>query len=268
MINKYSTSGEQSPIMKDCNITVYNQLKFETVIARKNELYIPLIEESFMLTEKCKSRDLFYRLEISFIKEILQKQYKYRVDDELLSKLNEIDSLVNSFNKIDVINICGNIVIDLFTKGFIQMYGDIIEGEAPIYYDGEIVDYETVYPEEYENIRMIAYDKSLVMGVLQQSDDYVVYEDELYNRSLVTMFEFALADRNKRYSSSRKPITDWTGAPEYYIASLCNLDEEYSKNKEIITKRNFLKDISDLCKDVSSLLDQKLKDIFERYEKE
>lgn len=105
MINKYSTSGEQSPIMKDCNITVYNQQKFETVIARKNELYIPLIEEIFVLTDKCKRGDLFSRLEISFIKEILQKQYKYRLDNELLSKLNEIDSLVNSFNKIDVINI-------------------------------------------------------------------------------------------------------------------------------------------------------------------
>ena len=115
---------------------------------------------------------------------------------------------------------------------------------------------------------MIAYDKSLVMGVVQQSDDYVVYEDELYNSSLVTMFEFALADRNKRYSSIRNTIIDWTGAPEYYIASLCNFDEEYSKNEEIITKRDFLNDISNLCKEVSYLLDQKLKDIFERYEKE
>lgn len=268
MTNKYSTSGDRSPIMENCNITVYNQLKFETVIARKNELYIPLIEESFKLIDKCKSGDLFSRLEISFMKEILQKQYKYRVDDILLSKLNYIDSLVNSFNKIDLINICGNIVVDLFTKGFIQLYGDIIDGEAPIYYDGEIVHYETVFPEEYENIRMIAYDKRLVMGVVQQSDDYVIYEDEFYNRSLVTMFEFALADRNKRYSSSRTPIIDWAGAPEYYIASLCNFDEEYSKNKEIIKKRDILKDISVLCKDISSLIDQKLKDIFERYEKE
>ncbi|AHM67200.1 hypothetical protein LK13_05005 [Paenibacillus polymyxa] len=268
MINNYSTTGELSPIMKDCNITVYNQLKFETVIARKNELYIPLIEESFKLIGKCKSGDLFSELEISFMKEIVQKQYKYRVDDELLLKLNDIDNLVNSFNKIDVINICGNIIVDLFTKGFIRLYGDIIEGEAPIYYDGEIVDYETVYPEEYENIKMIAYDKSLVMDAVQQRDDYIVYENEIYNRSLVTMFEFALADRNKRYSSSRIPVIDWAGAPEYYIASLCNLDEEYSKNKEMIKKRDCLKDISDLCKDVASLLDQKLKDIFERYEKE
>ncbi|MNP83130.1 hypothetical protein D3C76_1819860 [compost metagenome] len=77
-----------------------------------------------------------------------------------------------------------------------------------------------------------------------------------------------MADRNKRYSSSRTPIIDWAGAPEYYIASLCNFDEEYSKNKEIIKKRDILKDISVLCKDISSLIDQKLKDIFERYEKE
>ncbi|WP_379139116.1 hypothetical protein [Paenibacillus sp. sgz500958] len=268
MINKYSTSGEQSPILKDCNITIFNQMKYESVIARKNELYIPLIEECFKIIDDCKSGDLFSRLNNSFMKEILQKQYKYRLDDELLNKLNELDSQINSFNRIDSINIAGNIIVNSFTKGFIELYGEIIDGEAPIYYDGYIVDYETVYPEEYENIRMVAYNRDFVLGVIQNPDDYIAYEDEIYNRSLVTIFEFALADRNKKYSPKRSPIIDWTGAPEYYIASSCNCDEEYQNNKDIINKKNILNDISAICKDLSSLIDQKLKDIFERYEKE
>lgn len=107
---------------------------------------------------------------------------------------------------------------------------------------------------------MIAYDKSLVMDIVQQSDDYVVYEDDLYNRSLVTMFEFALADRNKRYSSSRTPIIDWEGAPEYYIASLCNFDEEYSKYRD-----DFCEDACGIIRDMINTKKEMLSNIDEAY---
>lgn len=268
MANKNITGGEHSPIFNNCNISIFNQVKYESVMRSKNELYIPLYEELLEINKTCESNDMLSRFYYPFIKEVIQKQYKYRLEDSLLSRILEIDSKIQAFNKIDTIRISGNIITNIFTKGFIELYGDIIDGEAPIYYEDEIVDYEPVYPEEYENIRMIAYDSEFVKNIIERKDDYVEFDYDLYNKSLVTMFEFALADRNKKYSPSRKIINNWKDAPEYYIASISDFYEQFNLNENIIKKRNIMNDVANLSNSLLSDIDNILKTIFERYEKE
>ncbi|QOS77639.1 hypothetical protein JNUCC31_23135 [Paenibacillus sp. JNUCC31] len=268
MRNKLETSGDHSPILNDCNITMYNQMKYDSVMARKNEIYIPIIEELISIDQNIFKAKFSNRIDNKFIKEVISRQYKYRVEDALLNKLIKIDGFISEFNKIDIENISGHIIVEMFTKGFIELYGDINDGEVPIYYEGYIIDYDTVYPEEYENIELIAFNSELLKGIIQDADDYIEYENELYNRSLINMFEFALAARNKKYSPKRIPIIDWDGIPEYYIASQSDFNELYNTHSSIIAKRSFKQKINDLCKELANDVDRILKEIFIKYEKE
>lgn len=241
-------------------------LNVNVVMAIKNNLYIPLIEELKILESVCRENDLFKKIKIDFILEIIEKQHNHRIPNNFLCELVELKNLVELFNVPNIYNVSGDIIIKFFIKGFENLYGQIIEGEIPIYYDDELIYYEKVYPEEYELIKLIAYDEKLISGALKEQDDFCEYDGELYNRSLITMFEFALADRNKKYSSKRISNGEMNLPPEYYIASYEDFIDLFYQDKRIKEKQNTLKSIISLNKKLIDLVDRKLLDIFEKYE--
>ncbi|POR27185.1 hypothetical protein [Paenibacillus polymyxa] len=242
-------------------------IHISTIMTRKKDLYIPLIEDVIKLIEKCKRSDLFSKLNDTFIQEVIQKQYKYRLDEQILVFLKEIDNKIKLFNQIDAIYVAKNLILNLFHKGFKELYGDIIDGEIPIYFEGELVDYEDVYPEEYDNIRRISSNDDLVKKAICGEYEYVEFNGELYNPTLVKMFEFALAERNKFHSVQRVPIVAWKGPPEFYIASIGNFYSMYSDDEDIKNKKNILKEIISRAENMENTLDQILKEIFEKFEK-
>ncbi|MDO3411843.1 hypothetical protein QWJ34_18925 [Saccharibacillus sp. CPCC 101409] len=268
MTNKNRTSGDNSPILNECEITIYHQIQYQSVIGRKNEIYIPIMEELISIATDISKGKYVNHISDEFINEVISKQYKYRVEEELLNKLMEIDDIIYKFNKIDIKDVSGRIIMRIFNSGFEELYGEIIDGEIPIY-DGEyIVDYDVVYPEEYENIKIIAFDEELLNKVRYAEGDYIEYENEYYSKALITMFEFALADRNKHYSPQRSPIIEWKGKPEYFIASHSNFYELYDNNTLIIEKNELKKSVNNLCEELKTLIEEKLKEIFNKYEKE
>lgn len=236
------------------------------VMSIKNNLYIPLIEELKNIESLCRENDLFKKIKITFIQEIIEKQYSYRTPNDILSKLIKLKELVKLFNVPNIYSIAGDIITNYFIKGFENLYGQIIEGEIPIYNEGELMYCEEVYPEEYELIRLIANDEKLISGVFKEQDDYCEYDGELYNKSLLTMFEFALADSNKKYPSKRIAIHEVDLPPEYYIASYEDVTDLFYQDKRIKDKQYILKDIVSLNKELIEIVDQKLLGIFMNYE--
>jgi hypothetical protein len=203
-----------------------------------------------------------------FIKEILLKQHLFRLEDLLLNSLVEFNEQINLYNKINSYNIAGNIIMSNFTRGFIELYGDIIDGEIPIYHDGELIYYESVLPEEYDNIQLVAYNPDFIKRIIDDEMQYREFDGDLYDDNLAFLYEFALAERNKRNSSKRKIINGWDDKPEIYIAMDDNFYETFNKDENILLKHQILKSIKDKCEQISYQLDLKLKHIFEVYEKE
>ena len=207
MSDKNITKGDYSPIITDSTFTFDMKLKHKSVMERKEKIYIPLIEDlnkSFIFS----NGDLFSNLEFPFLKEVLDKQYLYRLDDELFNEFKDFNDLVHKFNKLDLPYIASNLIESSFREGFYRLYGKVIDGRMPIY-DNEdnFVDWEDVEPEEFDNIRHISSDTKEIIELINHQYDYDYsfdgfgydYESQLnINPYLSRFYEFALAKRNKR----------------------------------------------------------------------
>lgn len=277
MAYKNITKGNYSPIITDSTFTLDLKLKHESVIERKEKIYIPLIEDlnkSFIFP----NGDLFSKLEFTFLTKVLDKQYLYRLDDKLLNEFKEFYVLVHKFNKLDITYVASSLIESSFREGFYNLYGEIIDGKIPIYdNEGDIVAWEDVEPEEFDNIRCISSDTKGIIELInhQHDDDYSFdgfgydYESELnINLYLCRFYEFALAKRNKRNSPERIQIINWNGSPEGYIAYNYNFYNDFYSDSNVKEKENQLSKIKISRLNLLNKLDSILKYIFVTYEKE
>ncbi|MBX4271759.1 hypothetical protein [Clostridium estertheticum] len=271
MISNLKTGGNNSPIINESTINIITQIKHNSVMERKNNLYIPLLKELLELI-KIYSGDILSQIQYAFLKEVLEKQYEHRIENDLLDKFILLDEHINRYNKSDIYIVAGNIIVDHFTNGFIDLYGDINDGKRPIYCEDEIVDYETVEPEEFENIQIIAYDaKRLKKLIINENDLDILNDEECWmpvNLNLASFYEFALASRNKKYSPKREMIIQWNYKPEEYIAYTYDFFDDFNKHEKIVEKRKQLRNIITEVKELVSNIDDILKKIFSKYEKE
>lgn len=277
MSNKNTTKGDYSPIITDSTFTFDIKLKHKSVMERKEKIYIPLIEDlnkSFIFS----NGDLFSKLDFPFLKEVLEKQYLYRLDDKLFNDFKTFYSLVHNFNKLDLTYIASNLIENSFYEGFYNLYGKVIDGEIPIYDDeNNIVYWEDVEPEEFDNIRLITHDTKKIIELMNHQYDYDCsfngfgynYESQLnINPYLSTFYEFALAIKNKKNSPERKQLIDWNGSPEHYIAYNYDFYSNFYSNSKVKEKEHLLLEIKKSRITLLDKLDNQLKYIFITYEKE
>lgn len=221
---------------------------------------------------------MFSKLEFPFLKEVLDKQYLYRLDDELFNEFKTFYNLVHKFNKLDLTYIASNLIESSFYEGFYMLYGKIIDGRRPIY-DNEdnLVDWEDVEPEEFDNIRCISSDSKGIIELINHQFDYDYsfdgfgydYESQLnINPYLSYFYEFALAKRNKKNSPERKLQIDWNGSPENYIAYNYDFYSNFYSDGKVNEKEHILLEIKESRATLLNKLDNILKYIFITYEKE
>ena len=238
---------------------------------RKNNLYIPLLKELLEIIRNYKE-DFLSQIQYVFLKEVLEKQYEFRLEDDLLTKFILLDEHINKYNKSDIYSVAGNIIVGHFHNGFIDLYGDINDGEIPIYFESEIVDFDIVEPEEFRNISLIAYDANLLKKLITSEDnpDFFNIEDDWLeaNSNLVNFYEFALASRNKQYSPKREMTIPWKGKPEEYIAYTYDFFNDFNKHEKVIQKKEHLRNIITEIKELACNIDGILIKIFNDYEKE
>lgn len=277
MSDKNITKGAYSPIIRDSTFTFDMKLKHKSIMERKEKIYIPLIEDlnkSFIFS----NGDLFSKLEFPFLKEVLDKQYLYRLDDELFNEFKTFYNLVHKFNKLDLTYIASNLIYSSFHEGFYRLYGKVIDGRMPIYdNENNLVDCEDVEPEEFDNIRLISSDINGIIELINHQYDYDYsfdgfgydYESQLnINPYLSRFYEFALAKRNKKNSPGRKPLIDWNGSPENYIAYNYDFYSNFYSDSKVKEKEHILLEIKESRATLLNKLDNILKYIFITYEKE
>lgn len=273
MSDKIITKGDSSPIINESTVNIIMKAKYENVMERKNKIYIPIFKEMKEVKSKYMN-NILLKFETPFLEEILDKQYEYRLDDELLEQFKHLDKLINTYNRLNMYSVAANIIENIFLKGFKDLYGEIIDGEIPRYQGDELVLMEPVEPEEFDNIRMIAYDERWLKKLLNTRSfdiEYLDYDDgyENYTNShIVSFYEFALAERNKRYSPKRKMIIEWNSTPEVYITTKYSFFDEFNNSQEVKSKENKLDEIIFEIDKLINIIDEKLKYIFLNYEKE
>jgi hypothetical protein len=277
MADKLVTKGDASPIINDSIINFDINVKHKSVMERKQTIYIPLIEELNNYF-KFPNGDLFSKLEFKFLNEIINKQYLYRLENEMLNECKNFYDLINKFNKTDLTYVASNIIESSFYEGFNELYGNIIDGKIAIYdNEGEVVAWEDVEPEEFENIRHISYHTDRIIELINHQYDYQYsfddygndYDGALYiNQYLSYFYEFALAKRNKKNSPSRTQIIDWEGKPEDYISYNYDFFSNFYADGRVKEKEKLLTEIKTCRSNLLNKLDSKLKYIFVTYEKE
>jgi hypothetical protein len=95
-------------------------------IERKNEIYQPLLEELLPLSQF--EWNVLITQEIPILKEIVTNEYKYGFSKELQEKCNDLYSLINQFNKINLVSIAHNKIVVIFQRGYEEIFGSIVEG--------------------------------------------------------------------------------------------------------------------------------------------
>ena len=100
--------------------------KSALAIERKNELYQPLLDE---LDSISKSKlDVLINIKTPILSEVVSKEYKYGLSKELQEKCTLLHSLIEQFNKINLVSVAHNKIIEIFEKGYEDIYGSVIDG--------------------------------------------------------------------------------------------------------------------------------------------
>ncbi|MDD2972761.1 MAG: hypothetical protein PHE02_11600 [Lachnospiraceae bacterium] len=95
-------------------------------VERKDELYQPLLDNLVKYTDFDWS--IMEKVNGKVLQEIVNNSYKYGLDDELQKKCQCLDQLVREYNSIDPIRVADNVIVEIFTKGYEDIYGTIIDG--------------------------------------------------------------------------------------------------------------------------------------------
>lgn len=100
--------------------------KSSSGIERKNTIYQPLLDElnpvgNFEL-------NLLKKKETPLLREIVTNDYKYGLSAELQGKCNHLYSLIEQFNKIDLVSVAHCKIVKIFENGYEEIFGSIIDG--------------------------------------------------------------------------------------------------------------------------------------------
>ncbi|MDW0118613.1 hypothetical protein QTL97_16935 [Sporosarcina thermotolerans] len=95
-------------------------------IERKNMIYQPLLDELNPISNF--ELNVFKNEEASILKEVVTNEYKYGLSTELQEKCNQLYSLIQQFNKINLVSVAQNKIVGIFESGYREIFGSIIDG--------------------------------------------------------------------------------------------------------------------------------------------
>lgn len=239
-------------------------------ISRKEKLYLPMVEELKELSNKKLSPLNNINFPVNF--DVLENNFKYKVDKNIKEKIGNLNELVITYNKINIISIAHEIIVDNFKDVFESLYETVIDGIS-----SSVDDYGNEYEQEVEAEEYLAIKKGYskeIKSLIEKEGmrDYKIeVEDTIdYTYSdLVDIYSYCF-----NITIDGKPITkrtsppNWSGTiPEYFAYNL-DFFQEFNSHPEIVMKSLLLKDIKILIADVVEDLEILIGKIVDLYEKE
>lgn len=245
-----------------------------TAIERKNEIYQPLIDDIKKYTNFDWS--IMEKIRLRILGEIVNDSYKFGLTEEIQNKCNYLYEVICEYNSIDPVKVANSIIVDIFTKGYAEIYGSIIEGICSnIDRDGNEWE-EEIYVEPVQIIKEINNSKeieSLLTNEGMYSDEICIDEEhDLYEPiylQLKRIYSSALnvVINGKQYKNP-KPVIDLKMLPEEYIAYHYDFFELYNSNEKIKKKYELREEIIYTSQDIVEDLKETIDKIVRIYEVE
>ena len=218
-------------------------------VERKNELYQPLLDE----IEKYSTFDwsIMEKIKTSFLGEIVNNSYKYGLSPEIQDKCNYLYKVVSEYNSIDPVRVAHGIIVDIFIKGYTEIYGSIIDGICyHTDYNGNEWE-EEIIVEPVQIIRQINNSKdieSLLRNEGMYSGEVCIDEEnglfEPIYLQLKRIYASALnvVINGKQFKHS-KPLFELKMLPEEYMSYRYDFFELYNSNEKIKKKYELREEI-------------------------
>ena len=211
-------------------------------IERKNELYQPLLDD----LEKYSTFDwsIMEKIKANFLGEVVNDSYKYGLAKEIQDKCNCLYKAIIEYNSVDPVRVAHSIIVDIFTKGYTEIYGSIVDGIS-YHTDHNGNEWEEeVIVEPVQIIKQINNSKdieSLLRSEGMYSDEVCIDEENALYQPIYLQLKRIYASamnvviNGKQYKHS-KPVFDLKVLPEEYMAYRYDFFELYNSNEKIKKK--------------------------------
>lgn len=220
-----------------------------TAIERKNELYQPLLDD----LEKYSSFEwsIMEIIKVNLLGEIVNDSYKYGLATEIQNKCNYLYKVICEYNSIYPIKVAHSIIVDIFVKGYTDIYGSIVDGIC--YHsdpDGNEWE-EEVIVEPVQIIKQINNSKdieSLLRNEGMYSDEICIDEENALYEPIYLQLKRIYASAlnvviNGNQYKHPKPVFDLKMLPEEYMAYRYDFFELYNSNEKIKKKYELREEI-------------------------
>lgn len=248
--------------------------KSSNAIKRKNEIYQPLIDEIEKYTNfKWSIRE---NIKTPFLNEIVTNSYKYHLTQELETQCIYLNETINKYNEIDILRIAHSIIVDIFEKGYTELYGSIYDGISNQCdrYGNEWE--EHIIAEPVISIRHSDYLKeidNLLFNEGMYSDDVCIdiennlFEPIYQQLKIIYRSSLNITINGKKYIKP-KPLINLTMLPEEYIALNYDFFDIYNNNDKIKNKYKLREEIIYTSQAITQNLKEIIYKIIENYEVE
>lgn len=218
-------------------------------IERKNEIYQPLLDA----VEKYSTFDwsIMENIKVTFLSEIVNDSYKYGLAAEIQDKCNYLYKVVSEYNSINPIRVAHSIIVDIFIKGYEEIYGSIVDGIC--YHndrDGNEWE-EEVIVEPVQIIKQLNNAKdieNLLRNEGMYSDEVCIDEENALYEPIYLQLKRIYASalnvviNGKQYKHS-EPVIDLKILPEEYMSYHYDFFEMYNSNEKIAKKYELREEI-------------------------
>ena len=218
-------------------------------IERKNEIYQPLLDD----VEKYSTFDwsIMENVKVNFLSKIVKDSYKYGLAAEIQDKCDYLYKVVSEYNSINAIRVAHSIIVDIFIKGYEEIYGSIIDGIC--YHtdpDGHEWEEEVIVEpvqiiQQHNNAKDI---ESLLRNEGMYSDEVCIDEENaLYEPIYLQLKRIYVSALNvvingEQYKHS-EPVIDLKMLPEEYMSYRYDFFEIYNINEKIARKYELREEI-------------------------
>ncbi len=242
-------------------------------IERKNEIYQPLIED----IEEYSKFDWSIRekVKVSFLKDVVKNSYKYVLGKKLEERCGYLNEIIDKYNNIDTIKVAHSVIVEIFEKGYAEIYGSIVDGVVQYRErDGTEWDEEKiVLPVEI--VRMSDFSgeiSSLLLNEGIYSDKVWIDEKKEYEPIYSQLKEIYRLSLNvtcggEKYVNST-PVIELKMLPEEYIALYYDFFKKFNANSMIKNKYELREEIIYTSQEIVEILKERINKIVQVYEVE
>jgi len=216
------------------------------IYVKDNEL-LPLINElkpysNYELDALCK-------IEMKLVDSIALESFNSNTGEELINECKLLHNMVIDYNDIKIINVAHSIIVEQFKKGFVELFGYIIEGVST-HCDKDGNEYEIEHKvEELEiveghshsnEIKTLLINEGMLSHEILVDKEHNAY-DYLY-KEIVDIYSSALRRRQNNPPKRDVLIDIGELTPAEYIANY-DFFEIYNNNEKVVMKYKIREEI-------------------------